>query len=220
MPAISLWQPWASALALGVKRLETRSYAMPRGLRGSLVAVHAAARRPSQHMLLACARAWELVGQHLGVEAERRETLLGLEEVLHATRSRLAFGAVVGVARFTHCGQVEEAVRTTDGRPGVVRVRQLDVDDHVFDLELSDVEGALGDFRAGRYVWAVDSPAALESPLSTRGCQGVWHLPRETTIALAMEWQKAAVSRTLETGAAIPALPTSTADYPPEYFTS
>ncbi len=44
MRCISLWQPWATLMASGAKRIETRAWA-PRGLRtGQLVAIHAAKR--------------------------------------------------------------------------------------------------------------------------------------------------------------------------------
>src|SRR5258706_13740796 len=43
MKAISLWQPWASAMALGAKRNETRSWFM--SYRGDLV-ICAAKRKP------------------------------------------------------------------------------------------------------------------------------------------------------------------------------
>ena len=42
MRAISLWQPWASVVALGSKRIETRHWST--GHRGPL-AIHAAKRR-------------------------------------------------------------------------------------------------------------------------------------------------------------------------------
>lgn len=41
MKALSLWQPWASAMALGLKRVETRQWSIRH--RG-LVAIHAAKR--------------------------------------------------------------------------------------------------------------------------------------------------------------------------------
>lgn len=41
MKALSLWQPWASLIALGLKRIETRSWGTP--YRG-LIAIHAAKR--------------------------------------------------------------------------------------------------------------------------------------------------------------------------------
>lgn len=43
MPVLTLWQPWASLVALGVKTIETRSWATKH--RGR-IAIHAAGRRP------------------------------------------------------------------------------------------------------------------------------------------------------------------------------
>jgi len=40
--AISLWQPWATLIALGVKPFETRHWPPPRGLIGRTIAIHAA----------------------------------------------------------------------------------------------------------------------------------------------------------------------------------
>jgi hypothetical protein len=44
MPAISLHQPWASLVAIGAKRYETRHWRAPARLIGQRVAIHAAAR--------------------------------------------------------------------------------------------------------------------------------------------------------------------------------
>lgn len=46
MRAISLWQPWASAIALGIKTIETRK--LPTNYRGPL-AIHAARYWPRQN---------------------------------------------------------------------------------------------------------------------------------------------------------------------------
>ena len=51
MRAITLWQPWATLVALGVKTVETRPGPAPLRLVGERVAIHAAARRPTfQHI--------------------------------------------------------------------------------------------------------------------------------------------------------------------------
>jgi len=42
--AISLWQPWASLIAEGLKQTETRSWAPPPALIGERIAIHAAKR--------------------------------------------------------------------------------------------------------------------------------------------------------------------------------
>ena len=72
MRAISLWQPWASAIALGVKRVETRHWST--NYRGPLV-IHAARR-------------WD---------AEQRG-FAAAEHCLGRLPSRLPLGALVAVA--------------------------------------------------------------------------------------------------------------------------
>ena len=46
--AISLWQPWASFIAIGVKPYETRHWRAPQRLIGERVAIHAAKRKPDR----------------------------------------------------------------------------------------------------------------------------------------------------------------------------
>lgn len=41
MKALPLWQPWASLVAVGAKRVETRHWAAPRNLIGDRIAIHA-----------------------------------------------------------------------------------------------------------------------------------------------------------------------------------
>lgn len=63
MKAISLWQPWASAIMLGMKRVETRGYSTH--YRGPL-AIHAAKRfGPEQEKVLRASGIWES-NLHLG----------------------------------------------------------------------------------------------------------------------------------------------------------
>lgn len=48
MKAISLWQPWASFIANGLKPFETRPWAPPKWLVGKRIAIHAAKRPTSK----------------------------------------------------------------------------------------------------------------------------------------------------------------------------
>ena len=45
MKAITIWEPWASLIAHGIKREETRTWAPPVELIGQRIAIHAAKRR-------------------------------------------------------------------------------------------------------------------------------------------------------------------------------
>lgn len=51
MRAISLWQPWASLMAWGIKHNETRGRRMPATLIDSFTAIHAAKKRVPFHSL-------------------------------------------------------------------------------------------------------------------------------------------------------------------------
>lgn len=44
MKAVSLWQPWATLIAIGAKRIETRNWPAPRSIVGQRIAIHAAKR--------------------------------------------------------------------------------------------------------------------------------------------------------------------------------
>lgn len=82
MRAISLWQPWASAVALGVKRVETRHWA-PR-YRGPLI-IHAAKR-------------WD---------RDQRE-FASVERALGRLPPRLPLGALVAVCELVDVRPSEE----------------------------------------------------------------------------------------------------------------
>ena len=44
MKALTLWEPWASAIACGIKTIETRSWRAPASLVGQRIAIHSARR--------------------------------------------------------------------------------------------------------------------------------------------------------------------------------
>lgn len=50
MKAISLWQPWASLVALGAKQIETRHWQAPAAITGQRIAIHAAKRESQLYL--------------------------------------------------------------------------------------------------------------------------------------------------------------------------
>lgn len=66
--AITLWQPWASLVAIGRKTIETRTHDRFRCLKGRLLAIHAGAT-------------WDAAGaeslKRFGIEAKRDECPVG-----------------------------------------------------------------------------------------------------------------------------------------------
>jgi hypothetical protein len=84
MKAISLWQPWASAMALGLKRIETRHWSTR--YRG-LIAIHAAKR-------------WT---------ADERD-FHALEQEAGRMPAELPLGAIVATARLVDVKRTEQLV--------------------------------------------------------------------------------------------------------------
>jgi hypothetical protein len=106
MKALSLWQPWASAMAIGLKKIETRSWSTP--YRG-LVAIHAAKKESRD--LVEFFNAKMLVGRH--------------SQPFHNHRiysfSMLPLGAVVAIGNLVDCAPVEKLV--TDFRVNTLEVK-------------------------------------------------------------------------------------------------
>lgn len=45
--ALTVWQPWATLIAIGAKPFEFRGWAAPKAYQGQRIAIHAGSRRPS-----------------------------------------------------------------------------------------------------------------------------------------------------------------------------
>jgi hypothetical protein len=96
VPAISLWQPWASLIFTGDKLHETRAYPPPAKHLGQRIAIHAAKRLPTR----------DEVGALLGIWCDRT---WGAGDAWRASVPR---GAILGTAVLV------EAIRTDHRQPG------------------------------------------------------------------------------------------------------
>lgn len=100
MKALSLWQPWASAIAVGAKRIETRGWST--SYRG-LIAIHAASTKKG--LTLLAASFW----REAGILADGRD----LDD--------LPRGAIVAVATLADV----IPFRSAAGVPGMTREEQM-----------------------------------------------------------------------------------------------
>jgi hypothetical protein len=155
MKAISLWQPWATAIALGSKRIETRSWAT--AYRGPL-AIHAAKR---------CVKAELRTYSHLSFWQGALNRGADPSDPLWDV---LPFGAIVAVARLVDVSRTEtftsaelDAPRLPEGRGYIA----------------SWTERQLGDFGAGRFGWILAEVEPLPEPIVYRGGRMLFEVPDE-----------------------------------------
>lgn len=155
-------QPWATLVACGAKRIETRSWSTP--YRGPL-AIHAA-------------KGFPLAARALCVEepfaaALRRTGYGGL--ALLSPAEVLPRGAVLAV-----CTLVD--VVPTDPS-GLFGDEPLEMVHHT--PEARERERAFGDYGPNRYAWLLKDVVPLEHPVPAHGALGVWTLDPTVDVRVA-----------------------------------
>ena len=147
--AITLHQPWATLIALGVKTVETRSWPAPERLLGQTIAIHAGKR----------------VVRQPGAAIERElRARLGEDWI-----RTIPAGAVAATATLAGMAQVEHVDPMNghalhDGRTEMGRAAgrgRTPVD-------------PWGDFSPGRWLWFLDDVVALPEPVPAVGRRGFW----------------------------------------------
>ena len=149
MYAITLHQPWASLIALGIKTMETRSWPAPARLLGQTIAIHAAKRVARQPAPVIDAAMVEHVGSDW--------------------RRAVPAGIVVATATLSGMARVEKISSSGDYAihdPGTeigsaVGKRESPVD-------------PWGDFNPGRWLWFLSDVRALPEPVPAVGHQTFW----------------------------------------------
>ena len=147
--AITLYQPWATLIALGIKTVETRSWAAPERLLGQTIAIHAGRRVVRQP------------GECIERELRAR---LGEDWV-----RTIPAGAVLATATLAARARVDDldltsghAVHDVDTEMGCAAGRgQTSMD-------------PWGDFSAGRWLWFLADVIVLPKPVPAVGHQGFW----------------------------------------------
>jgi hypothetical protein len=151
--ALTLTQPWATFVASGAKRIETRSWSTT--YRGPL-AIHAAKGFPMEAQRLC----WEL--------PEFRAALYQ------------AFGHYAldeGAGNLAGYPFPRGMVVATGSLTDVAPIVMVDGEPHV-DLGIGgttpilEADRPFGDFTAGRYAWLLTAVAPLDAPIPARGSRG------------------------------------------------
>jgi hypothetical protein len=183
MRGLSLTQPWATLVAIGAKKIETRSWSTP--YRGDL-AIHATKGFPD----------WAVA---TCLEEPFRPVLKAAGVGMPADLSR---GVIVAVARLADVLPIVEI----NGKMPRVRCVGLDdeaiarvwdptalagVNGHVGDIQPNEHEAAFGDYTPGRFGWLLEDLQALPEPIPCRGYQGLWTVAGDVEAQI---WRHLAVS--------------------------
>lgn len=163
MKAITIWQPWASLLACGAKRYETRSWATK--YRGP-IAIHAAMKDPCKLSLLGEGALERFVQRE--IDTERCPSWCLMPQ-----------GKVIATAELVNVWHI-----VYHPGPDVDKARHIDIgaeslttdkhDPHFGDYFVpTEKEIALGDWTPGRYAWELANVKPI-TPVPAKGKQGLW----------------------------------------------
>jgi len=152
MKALSLLQPWASLIAQGDKRIETRSWST--SYRGQ-IAIHASARPRGAK--------WQGFMDVCETGADYGRTARFFHEAIPDPET-LPFGAIIAVV------DLAQILTTT---PGKLRLFPS------WPGSLSDKERAFGDYTPGRYAWCLENIRPLPEPVPCRGALCLWDAPAD-----------------------------------------
>lgn len=161
MKALSLHQPWASLLAHGKKRVETRSW--PLAHRGPLL-VHAAKKWSADLAY----QAGEPLYFRPALEAIG--VTFSSDEAACRRGWNLPFGALVGRVTVVDC------VPTEDVREGLTEAHVNAGDDRRY-LDISMGERVFGDYSPRRFAFLCADFVPFERPIPFPGKQGLFEVP-------------------------------------------
>lgn len=165
MKSLSLTQPWATLVAIGAKRIETRSWSTT--YRG-LLAIQAAKGFPRNAQALCYTHPF---APHLA-----RATALNRP-------GDLPRGVIVAVVRLVDVvrmpARVTYELRSTDG------ARRYPLSAH---------ERAFGDYSYGRYAWILEDVTPVSPPILFKGALGLRDVPADVAVLLPTLFQEAITS--------------------------
>jgi hypothetical protein len=168
--ALTLHQPWATAIAEGIKTIETRSWST--SYRGPL-AIHAGSK-----MAPGMAGPAGMFGRYtVDRDGPGEEWYIldsdwpGRDQGQHQYPIYLPLGAVVAVATLVDVVPIVAdgmgIQQWSDGR--LIWIRGGDLE----DVDLTD-QAPWGDFSPGRFAHFLDDVRKLDEPIPARGRQGLW----------------------------------------------
>lgn len=178
MKALTAYQPHASLIAIGAKRIEALDWSTT--YRGSL-AIHAAAAMPAFAV-------WACFETPINDALARGGYFMSrgrVSDVRSRPREELPLGAIVAmcdlidVVPIVEWGADPQQNHITVGKDGRLRSYEFVVGRLPLTWRIRkpfDVshEQLFGDFTPGRYAWLLDNIVALKEPISAKGRQRLW----------------------------------------------
>lgn len=154
MKTLSLWQPWATLMALGLKKIETRSW--PTRYRGPL-AIHAALEydtQPPEILVNVVIGAIHATFPSIDLPS-LKDWMILRRACLQFKMDKLPRGGIIAVVDLIDCVEI-----TKHNHP-------------------ASPEWEYGDYTPGRFMWITENIKPLRKIIPFRGRHGLFNVPDE-----------------------------------------
>lgn len=196
MKALTLWQPWASLLACGAKKYETRGWETK--YRGP-IAIHAAIKKPPKQGDID----WKIFNaittaltKHYG--GWRFDWHLGGTKVNHDGTDNgfdIPLGCIIAIAELVNVWHIVEHPGTNvdTAKHIPVGAESMTTDKHAPDFSdyfvPTEQEMLFGDWTQGRYAWEFANMRMLAQPIPATGHQRIWNFDETPHLVTIDPWK-------------------------------
>jgi activating signal cointegrator 1 len=148
---LTLWQPWATLLVMGEKKIETRPKPTTWTVEKGTYLIHAASKWTKEQLKICQSEPFKSTLERLDYYQ------------ISNNQFNIPLGCIIGSIEVTECKDM------VYGRP------IFDFYNQTFDiLLLEEKESAFGNYSLGRFAWITKNPRILQNPIPYKGGQGYY----------------------------------------------
>jgi hypothetical protein len=157
---LSLWEPWASLVVAGIKKIETRPSPTNWTIEKGTYLIHAAKKWTKDQQMLCMNEPF-----HCALAGLQESSIIGQE---------FALGYIIGSVDVIECCLITTLANDINIWPNknesfnVFNLQKYD------GIRVTEPELSFGNYREGRYAWILSNPRILVNPILYKGGQGYY----------------------------------------------
>lgn len=159
MKVLTLWQPWASFLVHGIKKIETRPSPTNWTAEKGIYLIHAAQKWDKQLAEICIQELFKSELEKLGFIHKYEDDEIGYKGYSFS----FPMGAIIGAVEVLECVRIINYPSQDIFSPIKIKGKKLEYPECEF-----------GDYRDGRFAWLCQNPRVLKTPIPYKGGQGYY----------------------------------------------
>lgn len=163
---LTLWQPWASLLVHGVKKIETRPKPTNWTSKKGAYSIHSASKWSKEQANICLQEPFKSILSDLGL-------LFWLDKVPALGYTFLfPLGQIIGSIEVTECCMINS--KSYWKQVKLSEKESVFAEAKFSQIKVNEPELSFGNYESGRYAWLTQNPRILKTPIPYKGGQGYY----------------------------------------------